>query len=147
MYDFTPPCLDTTLSLPELGLTAIGQHHTGRHLTVLCLITDNDRSCPVCRRRGLVRATRIRKLVHPPIGLTAVTLAIRIRTYTCPSCHQRWSQTLQRACEYLKLWGPPDRAVGDHRYCLWGPAAVDLGATGRPSAHRHGFKAACSLML
>lgn len=49
--------------------------------------------------------------------------------------------------EYLKLWGPPDRAVGDHRYCLWGPAAVDLGATGRPSAHRHGFKAACSLML
>lgn len=98
MYDFTPPCLDTTLSLPELGLTAIGQHHTGRHLTVLCLITDNDRSCPVCRRRGLVRATRIRKLVHPPIGLTAVTLAIRIRTYICPSCHQRWSQTLQRAC-------------------------------------------------
>ncbi|SMX97825.1 IS1634 family transposase, partial [Brevibacterium aurantiacum] len=45
-----------------------------------------------------------------------------------------------RFIEYLKLWGPPDRAVGDHRYCLWGPAAVDLGATGRPSAHRHGFK-------
>jgi predicted RNA-binding Zn-ribbon protein involved in translation (DUF1610 family) len=98
VYNFTPPCLDTTLSLPDLGLTAIGQHHTGRHLTVLCLITDNDRSCPVCGQRGLVRATRIRKLVHPPIGLTAVTLAIRIRTYTCPSCHQRWSQTPQRAC-------------------------------------------------
>nr|WP_241241458.1 helix-turn-helix transcriptional regulator [Brevibacterium linens] len=55
--------------------------------------------------------------------------------------------TTGRPAEYLKLWGPPDRAVGDHRYCLWGPAAVDLGATGRPSAHRHGFKAACSLML
>lgn len=53
----------------------------------------------------------------------------------------------RKSIEYLKLWGPPDRAVGDHRYCLWGPAAVDLGATGRPSAHRHGFKAACSLML
>lgn len=59
----------------------------------------------------------------------------------------RGLQTTVASTEYLKLWGPPDRAVGDHRYCLWGPAAVDLGATGRPSAHRHGFKAACSLML
>lgn len=46
MHNFTPPCLDTTLSLTELGLTAIGQHHTGRHVTVLCLITDKNASCP-----------------------------------------------------------------------------------------------------
>lgn len=61
-------------------------------------------------------------------------------------CHRQDEYPRDRA-EYLKLWGPPDRAVGDHRYCLWGPAAVDLGATGRPSAHRHWFKAACSRML
>ncbi|MGP9587426.1 APC family permease, partial [Micrococcaceae sp. AOP34-BR2-30] len=49
-----------------------------------------------------------------------------------------WLLALAKAVgEYLKLWGPPDRAVGGHRYCLWGPAAVDVGATGRPSAHRH----------
>ena len=41
-----PRCLDTTLSLPDLGLPAIGQHHTKRHLTVLCLITDGTDSCP-----------------------------------------------------------------------------------------------------
>ena len=84
MHNFTPPCLDTTLRLDELGLTAIGQHHTGRHLTVLCLITDGNADCPEGQQPGRVRSTRIRRLVHPPIGLTAVTLAIRIRTYACP---------------------------------------------------------------
>lgn len=98
MYNFTPPCLDTALALPELGLTAIGQHHAGRHLTVLCLITGHNDSCPDCRQRGLVRSTRIRKLIHSPIGLTSVTLAIRVRTYICPSCHQRWAQSPAKAC-------------------------------------------------
>lgn len=31
--------------------------------------------------------------------------------------------------EYLKRWGPPDRAIGDHRYCLWVPAVASFGAT------------------
>ncbi|PCC49045.1 Transposase [Brevibacterium sandarakinum] len=98
MHNFTPPCLDTTLRLDELGLTAIGQHHTGRHLTVLCLITDGNADCPECQAPGRVRSTRIRRLVHPPIGLTAVTLAIRIRTYACLSCDRRWSQSPSKAC-------------------------------------------------
>ncbi|AOP52858.1 Mobile element protein [Brevibacterium aurantiacum] len=71
-------------------------------------------------------------VLHPRVDRSSM-ITVRMMKYSVP--------------EYLKLWGPPDRAVGDHRYCLWGPAAVDLGATGRPSAHRHGFKAACSLML
>lgn len=91
----------------------MGQHHTGRHLTVLCLITDSDNSCPDCGQRGLVRSTRIRRLVHPPIVLTAVTLAIRIRAYTCPGCQIHWSQTPKRTCvgrsklsRTARLWGP-----------------------------------------
>lgn len=99
MHNFTPPCLDTTLRLNELGLTATGQHHTGRHLTVLCLITDDNSECRDCaQQRGRVRSTRNRRLVHPPIGLTAVTLAIRIRTFQCPNCRQRWSQSPAKAC-------------------------------------------------
>ena len=50
------------------------------------------------QQRGLVRSTRIRKLIHPPIGLSAVTLAIRIRTYRCPGCRQRWTQPVDKAC-------------------------------------------------
>ncbi|AZL06216.1 MULTISPECIES: ISL3 family transposase [Brevibacterium] len=98
MHNFTPPCLDTTLSLTELGLTAIGQHHSKRHLTVLCLLADEHAECPGCAQRGRVRSTRIRRLVHPPVGLTAVTLAIRIRTFQCPNCRQRWSQSPAKAC-------------------------------------------------
>ena len=97
MHNFTPPSLDTTLRLDELGLTAIGQHHTDRHLTMLCLITDANADCPECQQPGRVRSTRIRRLVSPPIWLTAVTLAIRIRTYVCPSCERRWSQSQSKA--------------------------------------------------
>ena len=68
MHNFTPPCLDSTLSLNDLGLTAIGQHHTKRHLTVLCLLADEHAECPGCAQRGRVRSTRIRRLVHPRSG-------------------------------------------------------------------------------
>lgn len=70
MQNSAPPYLDTTLFLTSLGLRASGEHHTGRHLTVLCTITDEDRSCRTCGQRGLVRSTRIGKLIHPPIGLS-----------------------------------------------------------------------------
>lgn len=40
----------TSRARPRLGLTAIGQQHTGRHLTVLCLITDSGNSCSGCGR-------------------------------------------------------------------------------------------------
>lgn len=61
MSNFIPPCLGITLALTDLGRTTNGQHHTGRHLTVLCLITDQDDSCPDCQQRILVQSTRI----HP----------------------------------------------------------------------------------
>lgn len=98
MHNFTPPCLNTTLSLADLGLTAIGQHRAKRHLTVLCLITDGGASCPECQQWGRTRSTRSRELVHPPIGLSAVTLAIRIHTFVGPDCQQRWSQSPAKAC-------------------------------------------------
>ena len=78
------------------------------------------------------------------LDIIAIRFACCDRYYPCHLCH---SETADHPAEYLKLWGPPDRAVGGHRYCLWGPAAVDVGATGRPSAHRHWFKAACSRIL
>lgn len=46
MHNFTAPCLDNALALTDLGLTAIGQHHSGRHLPVLCLILDTNDACP-----------------------------------------------------------------------------------------------------
>lgn len=148
MHNFTPPCLDTTLRLNELGLTAIGQHHTGRHLTVLCLITDDNSECRDCaQQRGRVRSTRIRRLVHPPIGLTAVTLAIRIRTFVCPDCRQRWSQSPAKACvgrsklsRTARLWALKSvvidkmsiHVIAQNLATSWNTvctAVLDLGAT------------------
>lgn len=50
MSNFIPPCLGITPALTDLGRTTNGQHHTARHLTVLCLITDQDDSCPDCQQ-------------------------------------------------------------------------------------------------
>ena len=141
------------------GRSSAAGEHLGHHCLALIKLSLvlGMLSLPLFRRvHDLDSPDRVRRYVSFP----AVDRDHRQweREHDLPRCHVREKELLignrpielppsKRHREYLKLWGPPDRAVGDHRYCLWGPAAVDLGATGRPSAHRHGFKAACSLML
>lgn len=50
MHNLASSCLDKTLALTGFRLTAIGQHHSGRHLTVLWLISDVNDAFPDCKQ-------------------------------------------------------------------------------------------------
>lgn len=94
---FTTPDLTTFTRVDELGLVVTGQCVLPDRTELACVVADEDRFCHRCGCEGTPRDTTVRRLAHVPIGLTPVTLCVRIKRWRCAHCCHVWRQDMSRA--------------------------------------------------
>ena len=88
------------LGLDGLGLRAVAQRHVRKGdragvWQIRCVLVDDAaRCCSTCGALCRVRSSWQRRLVHAPVGLSAVHLLVRVRRYECRDCSRSWCDDL-----------------------------------------------------
>lgn len=78
-----------------IELTEEKKTHSGRTANVITgelEETENDRICPVCRRKGHIHGTQETSLRHLPIGFRLNVLRFCKNRYRCTGCGMTWQQ-------------------------------------------------------
>lgn len=96
MYQFSPPCLETTLDLDVHGIGVTGQtkrERRGRTEYIFeCRLATASSTCPTCACPGKPRGTTSRMLIHSPLATHPTGLLLRLRQYTCTGCGRYWRE-------------------------------------------------------
>ena len=135
MCDSTCVLIDDVYGLDQMGLAVsawhiekCGKKPFQRSLVVLdCSITVRV-VCPSCGGQGLFRSSRLRRFTHEPLGVKAVELRVRIRSFVCKECAKFFSEPTKQ----ISI----NDGVGKltHQGLLWALAAVVLDSMSISSA-------------